>query len=47
MAANTGDSAGAGGKEPLDFIRAVIAEDVRNGKNDGRLHTRFPPEPNG
>ncbi|OGL45695.1 MAG: glutamine--tRNA ligase [Candidatus Schekmanbacteria bacterium RBG_13_48_7] len=31
----------------LDFIRTVIEEDLRKGKNDGRVHTRFPPEPNG
>ncbi len=30
-----------------DFIREIIAEDLANGKNDGRLITRFPPEPNG
>lgn len=30
-----------------DFIRAIILEDRRNGKHDGRVHTRFPPEPNG
>ncbi|MHC4481062.1 MAG: glutamine--tRNA ligase/YqeY domain fusion protein [Planctomycetota bacterium] len=30
-----------------DFIRQVIAEDVAAGKNEGRVHTRFPPEPNG
>ncbi|MDA8418393.1 MAG: glutamate--tRNA ligase family protein, partial [Desulfobacteraceae bacterium] len=30
-----------------DFIRARIAEDLAAGKNDGRLVTRFPPEPNG
>ncbi|MBA3016229.1 MAG: glutamine--tRNA ligase/YqeY domain fusion protein [Proteobacteria bacterium] len=30
-----------------DFIRTRIAEDLSNGKNDGRLVTRFPPEPNG
>ena len=29
-----------------DFIRQIVAEDVKNGKNDGRVHTRFPPEPN-
>ncbi|MFO7785775.1 MAG: glutamine--tRNA ligase/YqeY domain fusion protein [Thermodesulfobacteriota bacterium] len=29
------------------FIRNIIAEDVKNGKNGGRVHTRFPPEPNG
>lgn len=32
---------------PLDFIRAIIAEDLKAGKNNGRVATRFPPEPNG
>ena len=32
---------------PLDFIREMIAEDVKNGKNGGKVITRFPPEPNG
>lgn len=31
----------------LDFVRGIIAEDRRAGKHDGRVHTRFPPEPNG
>jgi glutaminyl-tRNA synthetase len=31
----------------LDFIRARVAEDVRRGAYGGRVHTRFPPEPNG
>ncbi|MGB2908786.1 MAG: glutamine--tRNA ligase/YqeY domain fusion protein [Candidatus Aminicenantaceae bacterium] len=31
----------------LDFIRTIIEEDIRSSKNDGRVHTRFPPEPNG
>lgn len=31
----------------LDFIRAVIADDMKTGKYGGRVHTRFPPEPNG
>jgi glutaminyl-tRNA synthetase len=30
-----------------DFIREMIAADVAAGKNDGRVHTRFPPEPSG
>jgi glutaminyl-tRNA synthetase len=30
-----------------DFIREIIAEDLRSGKHAGRVHTRFPPEPNG
>ncbi len=32
---------------PLDFIRQIVADDLRSGKTGGRLHTRFPPEPNG
>ncbi len=31
----------------LNFIQQIIEEDIRNGENDGRVHTRFPPEPNG
>lgn len=34
-------------KSSVDFIRAIINEDLKNGKNGGRVHTRFPPEPNG
>lgn len=34
-------------KTPVNFIHAIIEEDIRNGKNGGRVHTRFPPEPNG
>ena len=34
-------------KPPRDFIRQIVAEDVARGKNDGRVVTRFPPEPNG
>ncbi|HEX9749862.1 MAG TPA: glutamate--tRNA ligase family protein, partial [candidate division Zixibacteria bacterium] len=30
-----------------DFIRAIVAEDTASGKYDGRVATRFPPEPNG
>ncbi|MFH0766244.1 MAG: glutamine--tRNA ligase/YqeY domain fusion protein [Calditrichota bacterium] len=30
-----------------NFIRQIISEDIRRGKNGGRVHTRFPPEPNG
>jgi glutaminyl-tRNA synthetase len=32
---------------PSHFIREIITEDVRRGKYGGRVHTRFPPEPNG
>ena len=34
-------------EKPLDFIRSRVAEDVEKGKNDAKVHTRFPPEPNG
>ena len=30
-----------------DFIREIVGEDLRTGKHAGRVHTRFPPEPNG
>ena len=30
-----------------NFIRNIIREDLKNNKNDGRVQTRFPPEPNG
>ena len=30
-----------------NFIRNIVEEDLKNGKNGGRVHTRFPPEPNG
>ena len=32
---------------PLDFVREIVAEDQRSGRHGGRVHTRFPPEPNG
>ncbi len=32
---------------PTNFIRQIIDQDLRTGKNEGRVHTRFPPEPNG
>jgi glutaminyl-tRNA synthetase len=32
---------------PSNFIRDIILEDLRTGKFQGRVHTRFPPEPNG
>jgi len=32
---------------PLDFVRAIVAEDCKTGKYGGKVMTRFPPEPNG
>lgn len=31
----------------LNFLEEIIEEDIKNGKHGGRVHTRFPPEPNG
>jgi glutaminyl-tRNA synthetase len=32
---------------PKDFIREIIENDIKTGRYGGRVHTRFPPEPNG
>ena len=42
-----GDNAGGVSTRGLDFIRQIVVEDRQAGKNEGRVHTRFPPEPNG
>ena len=34
-------------KKPLNFIEQIVEKDLSDGKNDGRIQTRFPPEPNG
>lgn len=34
-------------KPSISFIEQFIANDLKEGKNSGRIHTRFPPEPNG
>ncbi|MDY0076891.1 MAG: glutamine--tRNA ligase/YqeY domain fusion protein [Bacteroidales bacterium] len=34
-------------KKSLNFIESIIEEDIKNRKNNARVHTRFPPEPNG
>ena len=41
------DKTGVEADRPLDFIRTIVAEDVKAGKDGGRVSTRFPPEPNG
>ncbi len=43
------DTAGSSGSEEgaSHFVAEIIAEDIENGRYDGRVHTRFPPEPNG
>jgi glutaminyl-tRNA synthetase len=42
----TRDSTGAKNPPPADFIREIVAEDLRAGRHT-KVHTRFPPEPNG
>ena len=32
---------------PKNFIQNLIDKDLSQGRNQGRVHTRFPPEPNG
>ncbi len=34
-------------EKSLNFLEEIIENDIAAGKNDGRVHTRFPPEPNG
>ena len=34
-------------KKGLNFVEEIVSADLAAGKNDGRLQTRFPPEPNG
>ena len=40
-------STGESDSSPTDFIRVEVEEDLRTGRYGGRVHTRFPPEPNG
>ena len=35
------------GREQFDFIRQIVVDDLNTNKWTGRVHTRFPPEPNG
>ena len=47
---STGQSTRESGGEPaggLDFVRQIVADDLKTNKNGGRVVTRFPPEPNG
>ncbi len=48
MAENTNETTAQGeGKKILNFVEQMVADDLKAGKNGGRLNTRFPPEPNG
>ena len=43
----TGASPSEQPERQSNFIRDTILQDIATGKNGGRVHTRFPPEPNG
>jgi len=43
----TGPEETSSSTESRDFIREIVHQDVESGKHKGRVHTRFPPEPNG
>ena len=43
----TDDHGSAAAAPPTDFIRAIVDDDLAAGRHNGRVATRFPPEPNG
>ena len=43
----TEKTVGTAEKKSLNFIEAIVEEDLRTGRDQGKVHTRFPPEPNG
>ncbi len=45
--ARNGNDAARESDRPGDFIREIVEGDLRTNKHHGRVHTRFPPEPNG
>ena len=34
-------------RKSLNFVEQIVVDDLAEGKNGGRIQTRFPPEPNG
>jgi glutaminyl-tRNA synthetase len=44
---NESDTSAEGETERRHFIQQIVEKDLAEGSNDGRVHTRFPPEPNG
>ncbi len=44
---STGTETATSSPARSDFIREIIEDDLRTGRHDGRVQTRFPPEPNG
>jgi glutaminyl-tRNA synthetase len=46
-ASEAGEKAWTASPAPSNFVRDIIVEDLKSNKHDGRVQTRFPPEPNG
>jgi len=44
---NPGEPPESAASAPSNFIRDIVIDDMKTGKFGGRVHTRFPPEPNG
>ncbi len=47
MTENAENSSDKAQKPSLNFIQEIVEQDISNHKNEARVHTRFPPEPNG
>lgn len=47
MAENNSTAETLESQKKVNFIHSLITDDLKQGKNDNRVHTRFPPEPNG
>lgn len=47
MDTNNNNAAKTSDEKSLNFLEQIIEEDIKTGKNESRVHTRFPPEPNG
>ena len=47
MADNSQENSQNAETKGLNFVQQIVADDLKAGKNGGRLNTRFPPEPNG
>ena len=44
---NNNNESNGGSARSKNFLELIIEEDIKKGKHEGRVHTRFPPEPNG
>src|SRR5882724_811559 len=44
---DSASSSALSGENPGNFVHDIVEEDLKLGKNGGRVMTRFPPEPNG